>query len=77
MYAIRSYYAVPLITPRFIRLVRSRMLPSELKADHLHDAEVLLSPLLKLLDAAENAPASEPVYDFHDGVRELLSYNFV
>jgi len=68
----RLLAAVPLITPRFIRLVRGRMLSSELKADHLHDAEVLLSPLLKLLGAAENTPESEPVYDFHDGVRELL-----
>ena len=68
----RLLAAVPLITPRFIRLVRSRMMPDDLKAGHLQDAEVLLSPLLRPLGTEKDEPGSEPVYDFHAGVRELL-----
>ena len=68
----RLLAAVPLITPRFIRLVRSRMMPLELEAGHLQDTEVLLSPLLRSLGTEKDEPGSEPVYDFHEGVRQLL-----
>jgi hypothetical protein len=62
--------AVPLITPRLIRLVRQDMLGAEFAPSHLHEAELLLSPLLYV--AAEEGPDRERVYEFHPGVRQRL-----
>jgi hypothetical protein len=62
--------AVPLLTPRLIQLVRERMVGEQFKPSHLHEAELLLSPLLQ--QVAEEGPDCERVYDFYPGVRQRL-----
>ena len=62
--------AVPLLTPRLIQLVRERMVAEEFKPSHLHEAELLLSPLLQ--QVAEEGTDYGLIYDFYPGVRELL-----
>ena len=65
--------AAPVLTLPVIRLVRQALVP---EARQVHEAEVLLGGLLRVVSApapgAEEAHPDEVRYDFHDGLRSLL-----
>jgi type VI secretion system protein ImpC len=66
--------AAPAITLPIVRLVRQAMLP---EARQVHEAEVLLGGLLKVVSSSSAPVAAAPDadevrYDFHDGLRPLL-----
>ncbi|HEY8481846.1 MAG TPA: FxSxx-COOH system tetratricopeptide repeat protein, partial [Spirillospora sp.] len=60
--------AAPLRLP-IMRLIRQAMLPSSTSADL---AEVFLSGMLRTVSRPSDGDAEEVVYEFHDGVREIL-----
>ncbi|TDB94863.1 FxSxx-COOH system tetratricopeptide repeat protein [Actinomadura sp. 7K534] len=62
------FAAAPLRLP-IMRLVQQAMLPSSTSADL---AEVFLSGMLRLVGLPADGGEEEIVYEFHDGVREIL-----
>ncbi|MCO6456697.1 MAG: formylglycine-generating enzyme family protein, partial [Pirellulaceae bacterium] len=82
----RLVSALPLVTPRFVRLVRQKMLTEDDDRGHLFEVELLLSPLLREeprvrfdgrqvheLDTSQGPGATgDRIYQFCDGVQELL-----
>ena len=65
--------AAPVLSLPVVRLVRQSLLPEALQ---VHEAEVLLGGLLRVVSAAvsavEDAHPDEVRYDFHEGLRPLL-----
>lgn len=61
--------AAPMVSLPVLRLVRQTLLP---QAGQPHEAEVLLGGLLRITEGAAAPDPDAVLYEFHDGVRDLL-----
>ncbi|XRQ11319.1 FxSxx-COOH system tetratricopeptide repeat protein [Actinomadura welshii] len=68
-FKLATYFAAAPLRLPIMRLVQQAMLPTSTSADL---AEVFLSGMLRMVGRPSDGGEEEIVYEFHDGVREIL-----